>query len=113
MEFIKYEHTPEEKHFGIATVKLYGKILLRYKIIPNKDNSSFFSVPSSYKVQLPDGTCNYLPAFLVDSRAEDEEINSLIKKNVKPLLCKQESSSQTKSIEIKGDPIYVTEEIPF
>jgi hypothetical protein len=92
-EFIKYEPTPGEKHLGLATVKAFGKILLRFKVIPAK-NGGFFSAPLSCK--LPDGT--YTPSFILDSRCDEEELFTIIRKNVKPFQ--------------KQMPI-VNEEIPF
>ena len=82
IEFIAFHETPNEKHMGIATVKLYGKIFLKYKIVPNKDGSGFFPSAPSYKIT-KDGNEVYTPAFLVDSRGEEEEIKELIHSAVK------------------------------
>ncbi len=83
-QFIKFEPTPGEKHIGIATVNFHGKIILRYKIVPNKDGSSFFPAPGSYKMPGADG--EYKPCFTVDSNSEREEIEELIKANVRNYL---------------------------
>ena len=82
MEFIKYEATPTEKHLGIATIKLYGKIVLRYKIVPTKDGTGYFPASASYKVT-KDGEEFYLPAFVIDSRSEEEEISRFVRQEVK------------------------------
>ena len=82
IEFIKFEDTPSEKYLGIATVKLYGKIILRYKIVPTKDGTGVFPTSASYKVSR-EGADYYLPAFIVDSRAEEEEIKSVILRGVR------------------------------
>lgn len=82
-EFIKYEATPSEKHMGIATVKAFGKIVLRYKIVPNKDGSGFFPASASYKMPSNGGEDAYISSFLLDSRSDEEEMNALIRANVK------------------------------
>ena len=76
-EFVRYEATPGEKHLGIATVKAYGRIVLRYKIVPNKDGSGFFPAAASYKLPSHGGEDAYISAFLLDSRSEEEEPSAL------------------------------------
>lgn len=101
MEFLKYELTPGERHLGIATVRLYGKILLRYKIIPTKDGNSFFCAAASYK--MPGEGANeerYVPAFMLDSNHEKEELETFIKDRVKR--CMAQSSTQPNGDH--GDP---------
>ncbi len=77
-EFKKYEPTPGEKHLGIATVKLYGKILARFKIIPTKDGSSFF--PASGSLKIGD---KYENCLTLDSTSEKEELDALIRAHVR------------------------------
>jgi len=79
-EFIKYEPTPQEKHLGIATVKLYGKIIARYKIVPTKDGTSFFPAAASYKVG-----DRYESCLILDSNSEKEELDAMIKANVRSI----------------------------
>ncbi len=76
-EFKKYEPTPGEKHLGIATVKLYGKIIARFKIIPTKDGTSFFPASGSLKVG-----DKYENCLTLDSTSEKEELDALIKAHV-------------------------------
>ena len=83
IQFLKYEPTPNEKHLGIATVKLYGKIILRYKIVPTKDGAGYFPAPASYKMPSDDGTDKYIGAFMLDSVSENEELINLIREHVK------------------------------
>ena len=80
-EFIKYEPTPNEKHMGIATVNLYGKILAKFKIVPTKDGSNFF--PASPSVKVGDSYCS---ALVLDSNIDKEEMDMLIKTRVKHYL---------------------------
>jgi len=85
VEFVDFILTPNDKSIGIATVKLYGKLFMRYKILPNKDASGFFSSPSSFKVN-KDGVEAFLPSFMIDSRSEENTIKALIHDSVKRLL---------------------------
>lgn len=82
-EFLKYVPTPGEKHLGICTVRLYGKVILRYKIIATKDGTSFFPAAASYKLPSTDGQDHYTPAFMLDSQCDKEELDELIKANVR------------------------------
>lgn len=79
-EFIKYETTPQEKHLGIATVKLYGKLIARYKIVPTKDGTSFFPAAASYKIN-----DRYESCLILDSNSEKEELDALIKAHVRSI----------------------------
>jgi hypothetical protein len=79
-EFLKYEPTPQEKHLGIATVKLYGKLIARYKIIPTKDGTSFFPASGSLKIGEKYESC-----LTLDSNSEKEELDSLIKAHVRSI----------------------------
>lgn len=78
IEFLSYIPTPLEKYLGIATVKLYGKVILRYKIVPTKDGSGHFPAPASYKAG-----DDYVHAFMLDSMSENEELKKVIMHNVK------------------------------
>lgn len=85
VEFTDFIATPSEKTIGIATIKLYGRLLVRYKILPNKDGSGFFASPSSFKIT-KDGVDTFLPSFVVDSRSEENTIKTLIHDSVKRLI---------------------------
>lgn len=82
IEFLNYIPTPNEKHLGIATIRIDKRIILRYKIVPMKEGSGYFPTASSYKIT-EDGVDRYIPAFILDSNFEKEEVESLIKSNVK------------------------------
>lgn len=104
-EFIKYENTPGEKHLGIATIKAFGKVILRYKIIQNKEGNGFFPVSASYKMPSQEGQNVYLAAFLLDSRSDEEEISALIRANIKNPLAKSPS--------VMASLPSVNDEVPF
>ncbi len=80
-EFIKFEPTPTEKHFGIATVKLFDKVIAKFKMINTKDGSAFFPAAPSLKLGE-----SYVSAFMLDSQSEKEELDNLIKHNVRQAL---------------------------
>lgn len=85
-EFIKYEPTPGEKQEGIAFIKAYGRIMLRFKIVKTKDGKGYFPACSSYKMGTQNGEDIYLAAFVIDSKSEDEELRNLIRAKVAPFL---------------------------
>jgi hypothetical protein len=85
-EFVSYEPTPTEpKTLGIATIRAWGKIILRYKIVPGKDGHGWFTAISSMK-KSPDefGKDQYTQSFLIDSNFDVEQIKQLIKHHVSP-----------------------------
>lgn len=90
LEFLSFIPTTGEKYIGIATVKLYGKVILRYKIVPTKDGSGHFPAPASYKVGE-----DYVHAFMLDSMSETEELKKLVMHNVKLALQAKEPSVKT------------------
>lgn len=117
-EFIEYVSTPNEKHFGIVKVKAYNKIVLRYKIMPKKDGSGVFPVCASYKVSDSEGD-KYVSAFVIDSNSDKEEIESLIRQNVKKYINSALSQpytpipAQSKFEESQKSIAQENEEIPF
>jgi hypothetical protein len=84
-EFVNFEKTPEEKHLGIASVKAYGKILLRYKVIPTKCGKGYFISPFRARI-VADEQEIYTPAFVIDSKIDDEEITTVIRAGIKSYL---------------------------
>ena len=85
-EFLDYMPTPNEKHLGIATVMLFGRVFHKYKILPAKDGKGFFPVPASYKVG-----DNYIHAFGLALKKDGSdngtaELINLIRDNVKRVI---------------------------
>jgi len=105
-EFVKYEATPGEKHLGIATMKAFGKIVLRYKIVPNKDGSGFFAASASYKMPSNGGEDAYISAFLLDSRSDEEEMTAMVRANVKKFITPHPQAPVSTSN-------FSNEEVPF
>jgi hypothetical protein len=76
-EFLSYEPVSGEKFLGIATIRAWSKIILRYKIVPNKDGSSFFASPSSIK-----NGDRFEAAFMLDSNYENQGLQAMIREKV-------------------------------
>jgi len=91
-EFITYTPTPQEKHLGIATVKLYGKMVVRYKVVKTKDGASIFPAPATYKIADQSGE-RYIPAFVLDSTTDNELLQQFIKDNLKRYLGSSNASN--------------------
>lgn len=82
VEILKFELTEDLKFFGIATVRLFRSVVLRYKVVENKDGSGFFVVPPSYKREFQDGTDKWTPWFMLDSMVFNEEVQDMIREYV-------------------------------
>lgn len=76
-EFLSYDSVVGEKFLGIATLRAWGKIILRYKIVPNKEGTGFFPSPSSIK-----NADKYESAFMLDSNFENQQLQKIIKEKV-------------------------------
>lgn len=83
-EFLSYEPVVNEKFIGIATVRAWSKIILKYKVIPNKDNSGFFVAASSIKngTDPVSGKDKYESVFMVDSSYENKELMAMLKDRI-------------------------------
>ena len=84
-EFLEYTPTPQDKHLGIATIKAYGKIILRYKVVSGKDGQGFFLSPASYKMGVDAmGKDVYEKCFMIDSIYENKLLEDCIRAHVNP-----------------------------
>lgn len=91
-EFISYVKTPAEKYLGIVSVNLTEKrLVLRYKVVQNKDGHGFFLAPASYKIPDVAGGDQYIGAFMLDSNAENEEVINFCKAHVKQAMGREAS----------------------
>lgn len=104
-EFLNYTPTPGEKHLGIATVRIYGKIICRYKIVPTKDGSGFF--PAAPSVKIGEGEQPYKSAFELDSRSEYEELTEIVKKHVRQAMLPSKNSASVQITEPATDMPYL------
>lgn len=81
IKFIDFKKVFGEKYFGIASVVLDDKIMLRYKVIPGKEGKGFYMKPASYKIGE-----DYVDAFEIDSNFTKSAIDQVIRDHVKPML---------------------------
>jgi hypothetical protein len=82
IEFLGYKETPAEKYLGIATVRIGRAVVLKYRINQTKDGQNIFPAAPSYK-EVVDGQDKWNEWFMVDSRSQHEDINTLIKEKVR------------------------------
>lgn len=102
-EFLEYEDAaPEEKYLGVATVRAYGKIILRFKCTQAKDregnltNGFFFSEGSmKLGVDISTGKDRYEKYFLIDSRFEQQQLDKLLRDKVGEYFVRKASPFQT------------------
>ena len=85
-EFIDYVATPGEKHLGIARVKAWNKITLRYKISAKKDGPGYYIQVAVCKLPSIDGTDNYAPLFTLESMSDKEDCENLVRAKVAKLI---------------------------
>lgn len=80
MEFVSYQAVQGQKYLGIATVNFNG-VMLRYKIVSNKDGTGYFPASASYNVGT-EGQDRYIAAFCIDSNSQNEILKELIMERV-------------------------------
>ncbi|MBS0585217.1 MAG: hypothetical protein JSR76_02810 [Verrucomicrobia bacterium] len=96
VEFLNFDETPEEKYLGVASLKIFGKIILRFKVQRTKDgNGMFVAIPSYRKTdQMGEQWCQW---FMLDSSSQKEIVENLIKSKVKAYFKSKEDSSNSNS----------------
>ena len=86
IEFISYKQTPDDIYMlCIAKVRLYGKLVVRYKLVQSKDGKGNFFCVANYTLQ-EHGEKKYLPCFIMDSNAEKELLEDFIRDNVNAVI---------------------------
>lgn len=85
-KFKSYTATPGEKHLGVVSIVAYDKIVLRYKIVPNKEGGGYFACPASYKLAATGPKDDYVSAFTLDSNSDKEDLDLLIRQWIKPYM---------------------------
>lgn len=102
MQFLKYEKANhDDKFMGIATICLYDKIVLKYKIVMKKDGSGYF--PAAPSLKQPGTTDEYVSCFVIERNSEKEEIESFIRHHVK-LALQVEQSAQAANTSMTPNP---------
>jgi hypothetical protein len=89
-EFISYTPTPTDQFMlGVAKVKAYGKLELRFKHVKTKDGSGTFFCCANYTTQDSSGEKKYIPCFLLDSRSDEEMLMELIRDGVNQVMAQR------------------------
>tara|TARA_R110000868_G_scaffold136519_4_gene349513 strand:+ start:1842 stop:2183 length:342 start_codon:yes stop_codon:yes gene_type:complete len=84
-KFIKYQPTPDDQYMlGIASVLLYGKVIVRYKLVQSKDQKGNFFCVANYTLT-EHGEKKYVPCVAMDSNSEKEMLEDFIRENVNRL----------------------------
>lgn len=83
-EFLHYLPTPQEQYFrGVATIRAYGKVIIKYKVINRKDGNGFFIAAPNYKLPVGEnGAPKYVDAIMFDSKLENDELQELLRNEV-------------------------------
>lgn len=86
-EFLSYEPDDQKKILGVATIRAWGKIILKYKLVLKKDGLGWFTAPAGSVRNGYDetGKDRYEEAFMIDSRYDCQVVDKLIRENVNPL----------------------------
>lgn len=112
-QFISYKPTPLDQYMlGVATVRLYGKVVLRFKHVKTKDGKGDFFTSPSYSID-EGGEKKYLQAFLLDSRAEDEELMDFVREGYKSY-CRAKSApvQHVGTVTAFGEPVFPQQSTP-
>lgn len=85
-EFLGYEAVEGEKFLGIATIRAWGKIILKYKVTPGKDGHGFFCSEASIKngIDISTGKDNFERCWMLESNYENELLKKFLKAHVNP-----------------------------
>jgi hypothetical protein len=111
-EFLGYKATPTDLYMlGVASVRLYGKVVLRYKHVKTKDGTGDFFTSPSYSVA-EDGEKKYMQAFMLDSRSDEESLMDFVRKHAKAAIANSRNPMPTQEA-IFSQPEAVQQDLPF
>jgi len=81
IEFLKFDKTPQEKHLGIATIRVERRFIFRFKIMQNPKGEGYFLNAPAMKIDE-----KYWPAFAFDSSFESDSVKEFVLSKVKSIL---------------------------
>ncbi len=81
LEFLKFDKTPQEKHLGVATIRVDKRFIFRFKIMQNPKFEGYFLNAPALKVDE-----KYWPAFAFDSSFESDQVKEFVLSKVKQQL---------------------------
>lgn len=82
VEFLGFDETPAEKYLGVASIRFFGQIILRYKVQRTKDGTGIFIAAPSYR-KIDQSGEHWCQWFMLDSMSQNETVTNLIKTKVK------------------------------
>ncbi len=82
VEFLTFDETPAEKYLGVASIRFFGQIILRYKVQRTKDGNGIFIAAPSFK-KVDESGEHWCQWFMLDSMSQNETVANLIKTKVK------------------------------
>lgn len=116
-EFLNYKSTPGDPYLlGLATVRLMGKIILRFKHVKTKDGTGDFFTAASYSIT-DNGEKKYLPSFMLDSRADEELLMDFVREGYRKSLATNSVYSPSASVTpmqgSSAEPTAIEQGLPF
>lgn len=95
IEILKFEETPDQKFLGVATVRLFRAVVLRYKVVEKNDGSGYFITAPSYKREFEDGSNKWTVWHMLDSQVFSEEVQDQIRAYVNKLTSSKGANQQS------------------
>jgi hypothetical protein len=92
VEFLTFDETPAEKYLGVASIRFFGQIILRYKVQRTKDGNGIFIAAPSFK-KVDESGEHWCQWFMLDSMSQNETVANLIKTKVKAHFTSKSSDS--------------------
>lgn len=84
-EFISYQEIKHDsRKLGIAEIRVFGRLLMRYKHLKSKAGHDFFT-PESSSINR-DVEQVYLPAFELENATENKELSLFVREHVYKIL---------------------------
>ncbi len=110
IEFLEYLPTPNERHTGIASIRIDKRFIFRFKIIENK-SGGYFPASASFKMPKKDEKDVYVSA--VELLYEKKDINQFVMDNVNKEMNPKEQATKEQSVFGKATKTYEQQNIPF
>lgn len=66
-----------EKHLAVVDVRAWGKICLRFKVVPAEKGGTFVTT-GSVKIGMEDGKDKFEPCFLMEMRSEERQLRDVV-----------------------------------
>jgi hypothetical protein len=113
-KFLSFKPIKDDPYLlGVATVQIANRFVVRFGLKPTKDGGQFYAI-ANYGFKDETGEKKYMPAFVCDSRGEDDVLFDFVRENVKLWLSSRSANSQVKSEKPRSmDEVTANEQVPF